>query len=92
MSLSDPVAFTAAITDIQLESREGSEVRWRIALSSTAFLPGDTGVLEATSRSGTRIELRVLEVVRDGEGDVWHVVEKPLAAGTDVVGRVDARG
>jgi hypothetical protein len=22
------------------------------------------------------------------DGDVWHVVEKPLAAGTDVVGRV----
>ncbi len=22
------------------------------------------------------------------DGDVWHIVEKPLAAGTDVVGRV----
>jgi len=26
--------------------------------------------------------------VVDEAGDVWHVVEKPLAAGTDVVGRV----
>jgi hypothetical protein len=22
------------------------------------------------------------------DGDTWHIVEKPLAAGTDVVGRV----
>jgi alanyl-tRNA synthetase len=29
----------------------------------------------------------VLAVIVD-DGDVWHVVEKPLAAGTDVVGRV----
>jgi hypothetical protein len=29
----------------------------------------------------------VLAVLVDG-GDVWHVVEKPLAAGTDVVGKV----
>jgi len=27
-------------------------------------------------------------VVADEAGDLWHVVEKPLAAGTDVVGRV----
>jgi hypothetical protein len=80
--------FSAAITDIQLQSREGAEVRWQIALSQTGFRPGDTGVLHATSRSGTRLELRVLQVLADDCGDIWHVVEKPLAAGTDVVGRV----
>lgn len=84
-------AFSAVITDIQLESREGTEVRWRIALSRTEFHPGDTGVLEATSRSGTRIELPILRVI-DDSGEVWHIVEKPLAAGTDVVGRVTSRG
>jgi hypothetical protein len=31
----------------------------------------------------------VLGVVMDG-GEVWHVVEKPLAAGTAVTGRVGA--
>jgi hypothetical protein len=30
----------------------------------------------------------VLAVVADEAGDLWHVVEKPLAAGTDVVGQV----
>jgi alanyl-tRNA synthetase len=83
-----PAEFTAAVTDIQLESREGSEVRWRMTLSHTGFQPGDTGTLIATSRSGTRIEVPVLRVVADNSGDLWHVVEKPLAAGTDVIGRV----
>jgi hypothetical protein len=30
----------------------------------------------------------VISVVIDEEGVVWHVVEKPLAAGTEVVGSV----
>jgi hypothetical protein len=88
MTLPSRTEFSAAITDIQLQSREGVDVRWRIALSQTGFLPGDTGVLQATSRSGTRLELRVLQVLADQSGDIWHVVEKPLAAGTDVIGRV----
>jgi Ser-tRNA(Ala) deacylase AlaX len=81
--------FSATITDIQLESREGAEVRWRMTLSHTQFQPGDTGVLEAVSRSGTRIEIPVLRVISDDSGDIWHTVEKPLAAGTDVVGRIN---
>jgi hypothetical protein len=32
----------------------------------------------------------VLRVVNDS-GDIWHIVEKPLAAGTDVIGRVTPR-
>jgi alanyl-tRNA synthetase len=79
--------FTAVVTDIRLESREGAAVRWRMTLDRTKFGAGDVGVLEAVSRTGTRIEVPVLAVIVDG-GDVWHVVEKPLAAGTDVVGRV----
>ena len=88
--MNSPATFSASITDIQLESREGSEVRWRMTLSNTGFQAGDTGVLEATSRSGTRIQIPVLRVV-DDSGDIWHVVEKPLAAGTDIVGRVTPR-
>ena len=79
--------FTAVVTDIRLESREGAAVRWRMTLDRTQFAAGDVGVLEAVSRTGTRIEVPVLAVIID-DGDVWHVVEKPLAAGTDVVGRV----
>jgi alanyl-tRNA synthetase len=82
-----PTEFSAAVTDIRLESREGSAVRWRMTLDNTSFAPGDTGVLEAVSRSGTRIEVPVLAVIDDA-GDIWHIVEKPLAAGTDVTGRI----
>ena len=79
--------FSAVVTDIRLESREGGTVRWRMTLDNTQFAAGDVGVLEAVSRTGTRIEVPVLAVIVE-DGDVWHVVEKPLAGGTDVIGRV----
>lgn len=88
--MTSPAEFSASITDIQLESREGAEVRWRMTLSHTELRAGDTGVLEATSRNGTRLSIPVLRVVEDS-GDLWHIVEKPLAAGTDVTGRVTPR-
>jgi hypothetical protein len=80
--------FTAVVTDIQMVSRDAKSTRWRMALSRTDFTVGDVGVLHAVARSGARIEVPVLAVVVDEAGDLWHVVEKPLAAGTDVVGRV----
>jgi len=83
-----PAEFSASITDIQLESRLGDEVRWRVALTNTAFQPGDTGVLEAISRSGARIEIPVLRVVLDASGDLWHIIGKPLAAGTSILARI----
>ena len=90
--MSDPLdvdgsEFSAVVTDIRLESREGSTVRWRMTLDRTTFAPGDTGILGAVSRTGTRIEVPVLAVVDDA-GEIWHIVEKPLAAGTDISGRV----
>jgi hypothetical protein len=83
----EPTEFPAAVTDIRLESREGSTVRWRMTLDRTEFAAGDTGVLQAVSRTGTRIEVPVLVVLVE-DGDTWHVVEKPLAAGTDVTARI----
>ena len=80
--------FSAVVTDIRLESRIDGQARWQMTLDRTRFAAGDTGVLEAMARSGTRLEIPVLEIVMDVAGDIWHVVEKPLAAGTDVVGRV----
>ena len=84
--MSEP-KFSAVVTDIRLESREGAAVRWRMTLDHTNFAAGDVGVLEAVSRNGTRIEVPVLAVIEE-DSDIWHVVEKPLAGGTDVVGRV----
>jgi len=85
---SSAAEFSAVVTDIRLESRDGAAVRWRMTLDRTEFAAGDVGVLRAVSRSGTRIEVPVLAVVADEAGDLWHVVEKPLAGGTDVVGQV----
>ncbi len=80
--------FAAAVTDIRLESRDGAgPARWRMTLDHTEFTAGDVGVLHAVARSGTRIEVPVLAVIEE-DGDIWHVVEKPLAGGTDVVGHV----
>jgi alanyl-tRNA synthetase len=84
---SETNSFSAVVTDIRLESREGVKVRWRMTLDRTSFAAGDVGVLAAVSRTGTRIEVPVLAVIDDA-GDIWHIVEKPLAAGTDVTGRV----
>jgi alanyl-tRNA synthetase len=86
--------FAAEVTDIRLESRSNGVNRWQVALDRTAFYPEsggqpwDTGTLEAVARSGARLEVPVLAVVEDG-GEVWHVVEKPLTAGTAVTGRID---
>jgi alanyl-tRNA synthetase len=86
--------FRAEVTDIRLESRSNGVSRWQVALDRTSFYPEsggqpwDTGMLEAVARSGARLEVPVLAVVEDG-GEVWHVVEKPLTAGTGVNGRVD---
>jgi alanyl-tRNA synthetase len=81
--------FDATVTDIRLESRVGTAGVWWMSLSRTEFAPGDTGVLEAVTRSGTRLAIPVTAIVTDADGVLWHVVEKPLAAGTDVAATVD---
>jgi alanyl-tRNA synthetase len=47
-------------------------------------------VLVATAKSGALLEVAVERVEEDDAGEVWHFVRKPLPAGTEVVGRVDA--
>jgi alanyl-tRNA synthetase len=80
--------FSGVVTDIREESRVLGKQRWQMALDRTEFVVGDVGVLEAVARSGVRLSVPVLGVVVDTGGEVWHVVEKPLAAGTVVTGRV----
>jgi hypothetical protein len=79
--------FDGVVADIREEWRAGGMQRWRISLDRTEFCAGDVGLLEAVSRSGARLVVPVLRVMVDA-GEVWHVVEKPLAAGTRVTGRV----
>jgi len=80
--------FAAVVTDIREESRVDGRQRWQMALDRTVFVAGDVGVLEAVARSGARLVVPVLGTVVDAAGEVWHVVEKPLAAGTAVTGLV----
>ena len=88
--------FEATVTDIRLDSREGSDSLWQVALDKTAFYPDgggqpwDTGVLVATAKSGATLEVPVERVEEDAAGEVWHYVRKPLVAGTEVTGYVDA--
>ena len=80
--------FRSIVADIRLESRSGTTGVWQMSLDHTEFRPGDTGVLEAVTRSGTRLAIWVSGVMEDHAGVLWHIVEKPLAAGTDVTGRI----
>lgn len=85
--------FSAIVTDIREESRQAGRQRWQMALDRTEFgadAGRSFGLLEAVAPRGARLLVPVLEVVVDAGGEVWHVVEKPLAAGTRVTARVGA--
>jgi alanyl-tRNA synthetase len=88
--------FRAKVEDIRLDSKDASGQLWQVALDRTAFYPAgggqpwDTGMLIATSRSGTVLEVPVERVEEDEAGEVWHFVRKPLVQDTEIVGRVDA--
>lgn len=90
MSTGVSVEFEAVVVDIREESRVAGRQRWQMALDWTEFGAGDAGELEAVAPSGVRLVVPVLSVVADADGEVWHVVEKPLAAGTRVTARVSA--
>ena len=87
---STTLLFRAVVDDLREQQRLPGRVLWQMALSNSAFHPGTTGVLIAVSRKGTRLEIPVLRVEQDDAGRLWHIVEKPLAAGTDVTGEVNA--
>jgi hypothetical protein len=87
--------FAAVVTDVREESRVAGRQRWQMTLDRTEFDATDgrdVGVMEAVARSGARLVVPVLGVMVDAAGEVWHVVEKPLAAGTVVTARVGGPG
>jgi alanyl-tRNA synthetase len=87
--------FTATVTDIRERSRTGGTSLWQIALDRSAFYPTsggqphDTGILAATAPSGARLEAPIVDVEEDDHGELWHLTQKPLLAGTQVEGRID---
>lgn len=88
--------FDAVVTDIQELSRASGQSLWRVALDRSAFYPTgggqpfDTGSLIATARSGAELTAEIVNVEEDEHGEVWHHTAKPLVAGTQVRGMVDA--
>ena len=88
--------FRATVTEIREFARKDGVQVWQIALDRTAFYPmgggqpHDTGFLRACSRSGAALEIPVDEVSEDDAGEVWHATTKPVLAGTEVDGIVDA--
>ncbi len=87
--------FTAAVTQVRELSGSGGDSIWQLALNRTAFYPTsggqpfDTGILRPTSPGGRGLEIPIEEVEEDEEGTVWHFVRQPVAAGTQVEGRID---
>ena len=87
--------FDATVSDIREHSRKDGTSTWHIALDRTAFYPTsggqphDTGTLTATSPSGAVLTLPVLQVEEGDDGEVWHATQKPLPAGTRIVGAID---
>ena len=79
------MSFLAVVTDIREESRVSGRQRWQMLLDRTAFGRVSqrlrAGCWRQWPRSGARLVVPVFGVVVDEVGDVWHLVEKPLAAG-----------
>jgi len=80
--------FETEIVDIRLHSRADGRSLWQVSLLQTEFRSGDTGVLRARAKSGASIEIAVIAVDADEEGVLWHMLEKPLLAGTAIVGSI----
>ena len=87
--------FTSTVTEARaLESRDGV-LAWQVALDRSAFYPTsggqpfDTGVLTASSKSGTEFDIQVDQVEEDEHATVWHFVRSELAVGDRVAGRID---
>ena len=60
---------------------------WAVHLDESAFYPTTGGQPFDTGHLG---EARVVDVFEDEDGDVVHVVDRPLEPGRAVTGRVDA--
>ncbi len=78
---SDLKEFTATIA----AARE-KDGKTEIALNRSAFYPTSGGQPYDTGSIG---EAQVLDVYADGEGEVWHVIDRAMAEGETVECRID---
>lgn len=74
--------FTATVRACEMEG----EGRYRVRLDRTAFYATSGGQPHDT---GTLGRARVLDVIPEGEDEIIHVVDAPLAVGGTVEGEID---
>jgi alanyl-tRNA synthetase len=94
---SDPYlrTFSAKVAGVREPSASESGSVWQISLDRSAFYPTsggqpfDTGLLRTTSAAGSSDEIPVEQVDEDEAGTVWHLIQKPIANGTQVEGEID---
>ena len=70
-------------TVLECAEKEGA---YHVRLDRSAFYPTSGGQPFDT---GTLGDARVLDVYVDGAGEVWHALDRPLAPGATVRGRID---
>ena len=94
---SDPFlkSFSATVVGDREASGQERGLVWQVSLDKSAFYPTsggqpfDTGLLRATSAAGSSVEIPVEQVEEDDAGTVWHFIQQPLSAGTQVEGQID---
>lgn len=72
--------------DAEVRAGEKAEVGYAVLLDRTAFYPTSGGQPFDTGKLGGA---NVIDVYADDAGEVWHVLDAPLAAGQAVHGEID---
>jgi alanyl-tRNA synthetase len=96
---SDPFlrSFAARIVNVRPSGATPSGSMWQVSLDHSAFYPTsggqpfDTGLLRTTWSTGSRLEIPVDQVEEDDNDTVWHLIQQPLAIGTEVECEIDWR-
>ena len=86
-------SFAAAVDSFRELPEQNGQAICQISLDRTAFYPTsggqpfDTGVLSVTSPSGAAVEIPVEQ--EDESGTVWHFIQRRVAEGAQVEGRIN---
>jgi alanyl-tRNA synthetase len=82
----DPARLTFEARVQRCAPAPGGTDAWLVHLDESAFYPTTGGQPFDTGRLG---EARVIDVVEDDDGEVVHVVDRPIAVGAAVAGAID---
>ena len=80
-------AFDAIVTTVKNGTRPGE---WKVTLDRSAFYPTSGGQpFDTGTLTFGKAKARVTDVEADGDGEVWHTVDREIPAGTAVRGEID---